>query len=245
MAPVIVTCMEACCPSRSPGVGRRVVSLSAVVLCLAIPASLSAIQSSASSAAEAAGAYPPAVAVIAVDSVYQVHGATPLEVRRAIDSIGPRVRGEHKLAMHRLRWSLDYQLDSAVSGECSVTGLRIVLRSVIVLPEWTGVREQPETVRADWNRFLTHLRQHESEHRAIAIRIAGEIARDAADARAADCLRVHSRIGDIRRRLRDDLAAAQADLDRRHVHYPDGAWPPRRRLGTDTIDARHEVKRGG
>ena len=104
--------------------------------------------------------------VVAGDSAYRVSGFTYDDIFREMQRSGPGTDEIGvRLGMHLSEWRWSYRYTSAPGGRCRLDEATVLLRSRIVMPEWTNVSTAPPEIARGWRPFLEALRYHEEGHR--------------------------------------------------------------------------------
>lgn len=170
---------------------------------------------------------PPGVKVIEVDSLYPVSGSSVEALRREMDRRGYPEDGGRRDGYHLYRWRTHYRLDETLRG-CSVRRFTILVRSVIVGPEWTGSGTASPALVAAWRRFVGNLRRHEEGHRSIVERAMRDYRRRASRITAEGCPELRDELTRLNGRIGERLAERQAAYDRRtrHGRAQGALWPP-------------------
>jgi predicted secreted Zn-dependent protease len=92
-------------------------------------------------------------------ATYRVYGATANAIRASLDARRP---GNYDA---RTQWFVDWSYTSAVrSGRCVVASSKVHTRINFTYPRWTAPASATDELRADWSRYLSRLRVHESGH---------------------------------------------------------------------------------
>lgn len=206
--------------------------LRAVLLVGALPllgcAGLSGSRQGAEESAQALASHSPdgvrgasgQVAVSFRESFYQIEGATPRQLTRALNEKGPLSHGSGSRAFGQTRFELRYRYEpSPWSDGCRAAGASVEVELVTTLPAWSGRDRAAPVLRADWDLFIGRLRAHEHGHRRIAVELGERLLERLQALRASDCrvLRVA-----VRRLERAFVSAA--DLEHR-------AWDQETRHG--------------
>jgi predicted secreted Zn-dependent protease len=150
---------------------------------------------------------------------YDVAGASELELRAAMDRLGPNdpVDGTPYAGytQWRIRWSYRYEGEA----RCAITDVRVVARIRITLPRWRGARRADPALAAEWARFLSALRRHENGHAAIAKAGARRIAGRLASLRTfRSCARLERAADAAGARVLEQTQAAEVAYDERTRH---------------------------
>jgi predicted secreted Zn-dependent protease len=150
---------------------------------------------------------------------YLISGSSGLELRAAMERLGPKdpVRGTPYAGY--TRWTLAWSYRHERARTCSLANARVVARIRITLPRWTGARRADPSLAAEWGRFVAALRRHENGHAAIARLAARRIGRRLASLRAfRSCARLERAADAAAERILDDARAAEIAYDERTRH---------------------------
>ncbi len=167
--------------------------------------------------------------VVEIDSLYRVSGFTYADIYSAMQRSGPGTDEIGvRLGVHlsQWRWGFQYRMDP---GErCRLVEATVLLRSSIVLPEWTNVSTAPPEVRAGWRPFVRALRSHEEGHRNRARAQGVFLWQSLLGLEAADCADLQDIVEDTADRVIAEGREAQLAYDRDTGHgLTQGAvWPP-------------------
>jgi predicted secreted Zn-dependent protease len=106
---------------------------------------------------------------------YVVGGSTRESVLQSIDEHGPRRGDDHFVAYTSwdVTWGYDLRQDSA--GLTGVANPVVSVGAHVILPDWKGERDAPGELRRRLARSFKAIKEHESEHVAMAIE-AGQLA---------------------------------------------------------------------
>jgi predicted secreted Zn-dependent protease len=146
---------------------------------------------------------------------FDIHRATARELRAQLNALGPvgetGLRGDG-YTHWRIAWT--YDLESS-NGRCTANNFRVTLEVRMILPRWTPPPEAAPGLVTLWDQYSAALREHEDGHYQIAIRAADDVRRAlAANASAADCRTLQSRLDGAANGILDDTRRRQADYDR-------------------------------
>jgi predicted secreted Zn-dependent protease len=108
---------------------------------------------------------------------YDIAGSSALELRAAMDRLGPKDPVDGTPYAGFTRWKIEWSYDYAGATVCALTRVRVVATIQIALPRWRGASSADPGLAAEWARFLAALRRHENGHAEIAKRGASRIAR--------------------------------------------------------------------
>jgi len=94
---------------------------------------------------------------------YEIQGATPEELRREMDRLGPLDdRGRRRDAFARWRISWSWPLKS--SGKPDFAGAMSQFEGVMTLPRWLGREDASTELIERWDHFMAAVRRHEEGH---------------------------------------------------------------------------------
>jgi len=156
-------------------------------------------------------------------SHYLVTGSNIAELRDAVALLGPKKdrRAFGGFTAWALRWTFEARPssgDRAPGGAFGTTRITVAVDAVVTLPRWEPTRATDAPTRAEWNRYVLALADHESGHVAIANAAASDLADLLRDLRAETPLTLH-RTGDgvARERIaRARVEDAYYDVRTRH-----------------------------
>lgn len=172
----------------------------------------------------------PGLHVIEVDSIYEIRGRDANELLREMRRKGPGIDDVGtRLGIHvaQWRWSYDYRTGGG-SDRCGVDGASVLLRSVIVLPEWVDRGGGRRDVARAWPRFIEALIAHETGHRSRAKRQGVRLWQSLLGLRAETCEALEALVRETAARVVEEGETEQAEYDRDTEHgVRQGAiWPP-------------------
>lgn len=172
----------------------------------------------------------PGVHVVEVDSMYRVRGLDYDDLLREMRRKGPG--GEElgtRLGIHLAdwRWSYTYRM-RAGTGRCRVAEATVLLRSVIVRPDWVDAARAPREIAHDWPRFLAALLEHEMGHRRRARMQGVALWQSLLGLQAGSCEALEMLVRETADRVIAEGEADQEAYDRDTEHgIKQGAvWPP-------------------
>ena len=139
------------------------------------------------------------------------------------DEIGVRL-GVH---LSQWRWGFEYLFEPG--RRCRLVSATVVLRSSIVLPEWTNASTAPPDVVAGWRPFVQALRRHEEGHRSRARAQGAFLWQSLLGLEADTCEDLQTLVERTADRVIAEGREAQLAYDRDTGHgVTQGAsWPPR------------------
>ena len=108
---------------------------------------------------------------------YDVKGTSALELRTAMDRLGPKDPADGTAYAGFTKWTIAWSYDYATAAGCAVSNPRVVVRIQIKLPRWRAARRADPALARQWARFVEALRRHEEGHAAIALQAGRRIAR--------------------------------------------------------------------
>lgn len=211
---------------------RRVIGLAALAFCAATagaePAGAQQEPDTWPVWYDGAEALPSGVHAIEKDSTYVVTGMSAAEVQRQMDEHAPVVDGRRVQGAHFWEWWHHYEYQNVGDGMCEVTESVVLVRSLIVLPDWSDSDLADRDVVRSWNGFRFRLREHEDGHRAITLTSATELW-DAVTAREpSPCTTLREDIRELAASVFDASAERQSayDVDTAHGLRQGARWPP-------------------
>ena len=125
----------------------------------------------------AACALPAQAAVDLDDQIehYAIHGATPADLRREMNTRGPQGAGSRRFDGYT-RWFVSWRYDySNTRGGCSIASVTTSVKVLMTLPQWSDESRASSATRQQWARYLAALELHEQGHRRHGIAAANEI----------------------------------------------------------------------
>lgn len=173
----------------------------------------------------------PGLHVIEQDSLYRVSGFSYEDIHREMQRNGPGVDDIGvRLGVHVSSWRWSYEFRTAPGERCRLTSASVLLRSVIVLPEWTNVATAPSEISRGWRPFLAALQTHEEGHRSRAKAQGVFLWQSLLGLEGADCRDLEVLVKEVADRVITEGREAQLAYDRDTGHgMTQGAiWPPRR-----------------
>jgi predicted secreted Zn-dependent protease len=114
-----------------------------------------------------------AVQVKVTRDTYPIDGSTREEVLRTINERGPRQGADRFVAYTSWQVTWTYAIDK--DGRGGVRDPVVNVTAHVTLPEWRGEQRATPAFRRRCRRALSAIREHETEHLAMAIE-AGEMA---------------------------------------------------------------------
>jgi predicted secreted Zn-dependent protease len=126
-----------------------------------------------------AGALTAQAAVHLEDRVehYTISGSTPADLRRDMNAKGPQGAGGRRFDGYT-RWyvSWRYQYKKG-EGRCAIASITTHVKVTMTLPRWRNEENASSSVRQQWRRYLSALKQHERGHHRHGIDAANEVDR--------------------------------------------------------------------
>jgi predicted secreted Zn-dependent protease len=150
---------------------------------------------------------------------YDVSGSSGVELRAAMERLGPKdsVSGTPYAGYTRWRIAWSYRVERARA--CELASVRVVARIRITVPRWTRAGQADPSLAAEWRRFVTALRRHENGHAAIATAAARRIGRRLASLRAfRSCARLERAADRAAVQILNNARAAEVAYDERTRH---------------------------
>jgi predicted secreted Zn-dependent protease len=109
---------------------------------------------------------------------YDISGSSELELRAAMDRLGPDDPVDGTPYAGFTRWTIEWTYDYGGNATaCTLTRVRVVAAVQITLPRWRGVGSADPDLAGEWRRFVAALQRHENGHAKIATTGARRIAR--------------------------------------------------------------------
>jgi len=171
---------------------------------------------------------PGGVHVLPVDSFYTFEATHPRQIKLNMDAFGPKVDGEAFYGLHKATWTYDFTWDRSTPGVCGIEDLRILVRSVITMPQVADPAALEPEVRAQWDQYYTALRIHELGHRNIMEAHLVALRERVLQEPPRPCQEWEAPLDEIFSRVSPELRAQQEGYDDRTDHgRTEGAvWPP-------------------
>jgi len=173
----------------------------------------------------------PGLHVLERDSTYRVSGFTYDDIYREMQRNGPGADDIGvRLGMHYSQWRWSFRFTTRPGGRCGLRDATVLLRSRIVLPEWTNASTAPGQIARGWRPFLAALRRHEEGHRNRAKAQGVFLWQSLLGLEAADCDALQTMVESTADRVINEGREAQVAYDRDTGHgLTQGAvWPPPR-----------------
>lgn len=172
----------------------------------------------------------PGVHVFEADSIYEIRGRSYDDLLREMRRKGPGVDDiGTRLGVHvaQWRWSYEYRT-RGVRTRCRVTDASVLLRSVIVVPEWVDRSGAAREVARAWPRFVDALVTHELGHRTRARSLGVRLWQSLLGLQAETCDALGTLVSETAAQIVEEGEAAQLEYDRATEHgVRQGAvWPP-------------------
>ena len=172
----------------------------------------------------------PGLHVIEQDSLYRISGFTFDDIYREMQRKGPGTDEIGvRLGIHVSSWRWSYEYRVAPGERCRLTSASVILRSVVVLPEWTNASTAPPDVARGWRPFLAALRTHEEGHRSRAKAQGVFLWQSLLGLEGDDCDDLQRVVQEVADGVIAEGREAQLNYDRDTGHgLTQGAvWPPR------------------
>lgn len=149
---------------------------------------------------------------------YAVTGESIRELRQSMRQARPWKDDTETVGL--TQWRIDWRFDlKPTAGGCRCASFTTTTSITNTLPRWTPPTNAPPELRADWNRFITSLGQHEDGHSRLAFAAVAELHKQVkAAGEDTDCGRLRNKINDLARRVVDDFRAREREYDRRTNH---------------------------
>lgn len=105
---------------------------------------------------------------------YAVTGATVREIHHSLRESRPWKReGGHDASTI---WKVTWRFNTTYNGSvCRVAGFSTTASITITLPRWAAPTNAADTVKAEWDRYIKALGQHEFGHAQFALLAAAEM----------------------------------------------------------------------
>jgi predicted secreted Zn-dependent protease len=116
-------------------------------------------------------------AVEVVDSAerYAITGSTPVELRREMNSKGPRGDDGRRFDGFT-RWLVSWRYRYNNTGRgCTIASVTTSVKITITLPEWRNANDGDSATREQWSRYLAALERHEQGHRRHGVAAGHEV----------------------------------------------------------------------
>lgn len=106
----------------------------------------------------------PKLTVEATRANYAITGKSAGELRRQLDTLGPKDQsGRFDAYTHwNVRWTYSYDRTAAA---CAVTDVKVTVTVKITMPEWSPPPDASPELVSSWNRYIKALERHENGHR--------------------------------------------------------------------------------
>jgi len=172
----------------------------------------------------------PGVHVAEVDSLYRISGFTHDDIYREMYRRGPGTDEIGvRLGLHTSQWRWSFRYREEPGRRCRVQDARVLLRSTIVLPEWTNVSTARREVGAGWREFVDALRHHEEGHRNRAKAQGVFLWQSLLGLEASTCAGLQRLVEATAGRVIEEGRQAQVEYDRDtgHGSTQGAVWPPR------------------
>lgn len=106
---------------------------------------------------------------------YDIDGTSAAELRSMMKRKGVRW-GDGNVYAALTTWDIHPQYSIKTNnGKYSIQYVNTDLAVVYHFPRWAGVTTAPEQVGALWKSYMDHLKEHESGHKDLAVKVAAEI----------------------------------------------------------------------
>jgi predicted secreted Zn-dependent protease len=171
----------------------------------------------------------PGVHAAEVDSLYRVSGFTHDDIYREMQRKGPGADEIGvRLGVHYSEWRWSFRYRQPPGGRCRLSDARVLLRSTVILPEWTNVSTARPEVARGWREFLAALRTHEEGHRSRAKAQGVFLWQSLLGLEAGTCDDLQTLVEETADRVIEEGRAAQLDYDRDtgHGRTQGAVWPP-------------------
>ncbi|MDE1158533.1 MAG: DUF922 domain-containing protein [Neorhizobium sp.] len=143
-------------------------------------------------------------------SYFRIGGRTADDLDRELDKRGPEthVEGHRHPGATQIKFGGDVTYVEK-GNRCSIGGVRVTLRTKIILPRWANRNRATADLGFIWDTLAADIKRHEERHAEIARNHARRMERDLLALRPqADCDALEEKVADL---TRDALAAHDAD----------------------------------
>lgn len=164
------------------------------------------------------GPVPPGVTVNATIQYYDVTGASLAEVRREMAMQGPRADGRRWSAATSSHFKWTFRYGQPTPSVCELKHVRVAVETVVQYPRWSPSAEPDSALMEWWRQFNAGLVEHERGHAVLAVKVAGEIARELEGKSHVRCDRLGSEANAIAQRMVRQNQARQAAYDTETRH---------------------------
>lgn len=149
---------------------------------------------------------------------YTVSGQSVRELRQSMRQARPWQDNTETVGL--TQWRIDWRFDlKPTANGCRCASFTTTTSITNTLPRWTTATNATPDVRADWNRFVTSLGQHEDGHTRMAFAAVAELHKRVKEVgEESDCDRLKKKINDLALRVVDDFRARDREYDRRTNH---------------------------
>lgn len=132
----------------------------------------------ASSAHLDIGPVPSSVTANARIDYYDVTASNLAELRQGMRLQGPMIDGRRWTAQThwQLRWT--WTTDPRSVGGCSLRKVHVYIETVVTFPRWQPTAAPDSAMQAWWEQMNVGLVEHERGHALLAVKAAGDIARE-------------------------------------------------------------------
>ncbi len=124
-----------------------------------------------------------------VTSHYKVYGDTTEQIASQIYSCTPVQHNKRKYAAstdYAINWAIQYTR-VVHTNQCTVSSAGVGLSIAMVYPAWSNSGTADSTTKKEWKDFITHLEEHEEEHKAINIHHANRLLSSLRNLPTTDC----------------------------------------------------------
>jgi predicted secreted Zn-dependent protease len=167
------------------------------------------------------------VRVSTTDHFYPVRGRTVERIAESLEHDGPVMEGNHAFAW--TTWRVGWGGRSTMTaGVCHLTDIRVNVAVEMILPRWLDHEDANRMVQIRWQSFETAVRDHESGHRALALKAGAELLETLRMVSTRSCEEVTETASASARSVLERYRKADRAYDRTTVRGANrGAyWPP-------------------
>lgn len=180
-------------------------------------------QAQAGASGQSALGFLPNVEISSRVTNYFFTATTEEEIRHQLYNNGPRLDDAGMSAIAMASYRIWAEWSAYQTGTCDVTDATVYLDIEYTYPDWQPTADTPDYLFPEWERFITHVMEHEQEHGAIAEACAYEVAQQMAEAGAvATCSDLGAYFDTVIQQVYAACDAQQAafDADEGHTTFP-------------------------
>lgn len=102
---------------------------------------------------------------------YAVYGNTITQIKQQLLRCSPD-RANGGVAATRTRFAYSYSVTDYHNGTCTISQAKVAAVYAYSLPSWQDDGQTDSRVRATWQRFISAIQTHESQHAALGVQYA-------------------------------------------------------------------------